>query len=138
MKMVMMMTDKASPPSEIRNMKSREEKGRECYDTDKFNSPRFPAEVSEGVPPQVAEAMLMQSPLATSLLQSFLATSLWFGSPDNNTQKRKQSTNTKQKQQHQVSCGVDKVVLECSVGIVVLEGVMLCCDEGCGVAAFTV
>lgn len=70
-------------------------------------SPPLPphAEVSEGVPPQVAEAMLMQSPLATSLLQSFLATSLWFGSPDNNTQKRKQNTNTKQKQQHQVGGG---------------------------------
>ncbi|CAL4060036.1 unnamed protein product [Meganyctiphanes norvegica] len=38
---------------------------------------------------QVAEAMLMQSPLATSLLQSFLATSLWFGSPDNDKKKKK-------------------------------------------------
>ncbi|KAK4309335.1 hypothetical protein Pmani_019030 [Petrolisthes manimaculis] len=34
------------------------------------------------VNPQMAEAMLMQSPLATSLLQSFLATSLWLGQQD--------------------------------------------------------
>lgn len=50
----------------------------------------------EEVNPQMAEAMLMQSPLATSLLQSFLATSLWLGQQDT---PRSHST---PKPQHQV------------------------------------
>ncbi|XP_063852873.1 uncharacterized protein LOC135095741 [Scylla paramamosain] len=59
--------------------------------------------------------MLMQSPLATSLLQSFLATSLWFGSPDN-TQKRKTNSNTKQKQHHQIPDDLTSETLAVAAG----------------------
>ncbi|XP_053640883.1 uncharacterized protein [Cherax quadricarinatus] len=69
----------------------------------------------ESVSPQVAEAMLMQSPLATSLLQSFLATSLWFGSPET-SKKKKLGGPSKQKQQHQVPDDVTSETLAVSAG----------------------
>lgn len=61
---------------------------------------------------QVAEAMLMQSPLATSLLQSFLATSLWFGSPDNEKKKKKAA----QIQKREVSNEVTSETLAVAAG----------------------
>ncbi|XP_042219509.1 inner centromere protein A-like isoform X2 [Homarus americanus] len=76
---------------------------------------QLPPETSESMSPQVAEAMLMQSPLATSLLQSFLATSLWFGSPDT-SKKKKSGGQTKQKQQHQVPDDVTSETLAVTAG----------------------
>lgn len=72
-----------------------------CYRISEDNSSFFESTDSQAVPPHVAEAMLMQSPLATSLLQSFLATSLWFGSPET-SKKKKTGGQAKQKQLQQV------------------------------------
>nr|XP_045595540.1 WASH complex subunit 2-like isoform X2 [Procambarus clarkii] len=69
----------------------------------------------ECVSPQVAEAMLMQSPLATSLLQSFLATSLWFGSPET-SKKKKTGVQSKPKHTHQVPDDVTSETLAVTAG----------------------
>lgn len=70
---------------------------------------------SQAVPPHVAEAMLMQSPLATSLLQSFLATSLWFGSPET-SKKKKTGGQAKQKQLQQDSDDLTRETLAVAAG----------------------
>ncbi|XP_068248113.1 neurofilament medium polypeptide-like [Palaemon carinicauda] len=79
---------------------------------DNTNQLQLPSGVA--VPPQVAEAMLMQSPLATSLLQSFLATSLWFGSPE--TPNKKVSNQSKLKQEQQVPDDVTREMLAFAAG----------------------
>lgn len=70
-----------------------------------YHSWHYQSTDTQAVPPHMAEAMLMQSPLATSLLQSFLATSLWFGSPDT-SKKKKTGGQAKQKQLQQVILGL--------------------------------
>ncbi|XP_064119082.1 LOW QUALITY PROTEIN: uncharacterized protein LOC135224101 [Macrobrachium nipponense] len=107
-------TTESQPVNVKHEVEVKEEPAEEQMGVKEDNISQLQLPAGVAVPPQVAEAMLMQSPLATSLLQSFLATSLWFGSPE--TTNKKVGSQSKLKQEQQVPDDVTREMLAFAAG----------------------